>query len=30
MLENRALYLEHFNQPERAAAARAQAQQFAK
>jgi hypothetical protein len=30
MLENRALYLEHFNQPERAAAARAQARQFAK
>jgi hypothetical protein len=30
MLENRAVYLEHFNQPERAAAARAQARQFAK
>ncbi|HEX4667294.1 MAG TPA: DUF2723 domain-containing protein [Chthoniobacterales bacterium] len=30
MLENRALYLEHFNQPERAAAARAQAGQLAK
>ena len=30
MLKNRGLYLDHFNQPERAAAAREQARQLAK